>query len=162
MWLSRSIRVLANGSSAPHDLAHELAIDEKLKARIAETVPSYVYPFQSRKFFCSQLVIDVLKKANQSFTDQLPEKTTPTGLYRLLRELGWNDVTESDYGASSIQNYDRSTMGAHCRANYSEAQAMLKINRQLLASQESIKFIGETFNALNAFCEETTRRLLSR
>jgi hypothetical protein len=154
------IRVLAKGSSAPHDLAHEVAIDEELKARM--TVPSYAFPFESRTFFCSQLVIDVLKKANQSFTDQLPEKTTPTGLYRLLRKLGWKDVTESDYGASSIQNYNRSTRRAACRANYMESQAMLIINRELLASQESIKFIGETFNKLNAFCEETTQRLLSR
>jgi hypothetical protein len=95
-------------SSPPDDLATKLGLDPDFRAKVAQTLPAYQFAFQTRSFFCSQLVVVLLWHAGLLDQRFQFERLTPSGLFDVLHRDNWADVTGTDYGDEALEAWSRS------------------------------------------------------
>ncbi|WP_426424160.1 hypothetical protein [Bradyrhizobium genosp. A] len=96
-------------SSEPNDIVSRMGFGE-VRIRQAFGEVGYVPPNEPRSFFCSELAIHFLKRAQLVEAD-FPMETTPTGLFELLKVRQWENVTEKDYGSRMIEEIATSPRG---------------------------------------------------
>ncbi|WP_160107276.1 hypothetical protein [Pseudomonas izuensis] len=95
---------LPNLMSSASDLYTMMNLTPEHLAFLDEWAPDALPEYQLRSYYCSQLVQKILDHAMLTSESDIPTKITPSGLYKALTDLGWRDVTETDYSRGCIQH----------------------------------------------------------
>jgi hypothetical protein len=144
-------------SSTPADLATKMGLDATFRQKIHQTLPSFTFGFQSRTFFCSELVAVLLTHVGLMHVGPNVSTLTPSGLFAYLQNVGrtpqerWVDVTASDYSDAFIKRWS-DVMQSTWEAAYSERLAALRAGQYHHAA-------GETRVAATAMVEKISTAL---
>ena len=143
-------------TSVPADLATRIGIDSELRERIEARLPDYSFYDAARTYFCSQAVVRCLKIAGLLEKGVGTDLTTPTGLFRLLLNRKWLDVTVFYKCAPDAQKYLDMTPLAHS-ASYTFALAMTSLSIQQDAVDLGLGLIRSSLEAVTKKCNDYTR-----
>jgi hypothetical protein len=144
-------------SSPANNLAAKLGLKKEFLAKLAQELPNYEPLRELEPFFCSQLVLHVLTEAGAINTETPANAITPTGLYNLLSQLGWTEVTASDYSGKAISALATQSPTSY-QAHYLTTRATIGVGRQLLGDTEHVKLM----NALIKKSQNTLDDILKR
>jgi hypothetical protein len=122
-------------SSLPNDVATKLGLTDELLLQMKEELPQYVVPAAARTFFCSKLVVFCLELSRILSKQRQSELTTPTGLYRILVEDRWHDVTEDHYAKAAIDEYSNRSPSLYRSSYYSALSLASLAAKQLIAGE---------------------------
>jgi hypothetical protein len=112
-------------SSRATDLEALMGLTDEFRREMERVAPNCLTEYRSRKYFCSQLVSDLLCRADMLEAKHTTRDITPTGLYGILINLGWVDVTESDYGTDMIEALSNNeSKRLACSADYISWKAL--------------------------------------
>jgi hypothetical protein len=91
--------------STPDDFATRIGIDQELRRQVEALIPNFAMPAAARTFFCSQLIIECLIATNLLDAGPIWDGVTPSGLFKLLAERKWVEVTERYLCAPDTRYY---------------------------------------------------------
>lgn len=145
-------------TSAPTDLATRVSLDPELRKSIEERFPHYSLFEVARTYFCSQAVIRCLRIVGLIPDDFATELTTPTGLYRLLTDRKWADVSALYKCAPDVRQYLGRTPSMHSNS-YSSTLILtgFGIRKDVLGLE--LGFIKSSMEAITRLCDDIERRL---
>lgn len=145
-------------TSNPNDMTTRLNLDQELRSKIKNMLPDLSLPDVARTYFCSQAVIKCLKIAGLVPNDFANDLTTPTGLYKLLDDRKWDDVTAHYKCAPDVQQYLDMIPEAHA-ASYTEFLAMTVSATQEQAGKLGIEIIEKGLEAMSRKSNEIIKKL---
>jgi hypothetical protein len=134
-------------TSEPLDFATFVDVDPALRHRIEERLPSYALPEVARTYFCSQVAAKCLEFAGLIAEEITTALTTPSGLYRILIDLKWIDVTNLYLCDPYADRYLHRTPLAHS-ASYTSTLAMIGISIRSDAMDRALEFIKASLDAI--------------
>lgn len=156
--LHRYLKSKFDWSSIPNDLATRIDIDPDLRTRIEKSLPDFSLPDAARTFFCSQAVIRCLRLSGIMPSDWGTDLVTPTGLYRLLVDHKWVDVSVLYRCAPDAKAFQNMSPMTHS-ASYTSTLAMTDLAIKQNAIALGAGLIDSSVEALSRLCEEVTKKL---
>jgi hypothetical protein len=118
-------------TSEAHDIASQLGITNDVRHGIKDAF-GYDIQQSSEALFCSQLAVRLLKIAG-SLDSSIPDDSTPMGLYKVLRDRHWQNVSKSDYKGETLNDLfitdDRMS-----RLNQSHLDAVVALSKYAVKS----------------------------
>jgi len=148
VWLASSFPTWTSKAGDVKSLAGFSREDEKA---FNEWVPNAFPNYESRAYYCSQLVPCLLQEASLLSTDLIYNDITPSGLHRSLSGLGWTDVTASDYSPELVEalRLDRHA-AKRCGQTYLDWKVEHKFTLDLMARRILVKTLEEGMDRANA------------
>ena len=146
-----------NWTSKAMDLASMVDIDPELRRRVEEHLPNYSLPEAARTYFCSQLVAKCLEFAGLIPENTATPSTTPSGLYRILLDRKWIDVTTFYNWERDADRYLHRTPLQHS-ASYTDTLAITIELIGSVARDLALEFIEASFNAIGRKGGEASER----
>lgn len=146
------------GRSVPRDLATRVGLDVDLRNFILEKFPGIDIPRAAQTYFCSQLVIAVLKIVGLLPEETATDLTTPTGLCALLTEKGWTDVTKVYRCPPDTDRFFAMTP-AGTDASYTNSRAIAGIAAQHASSSLEANILRSALQKMSARCDEVLDKL---
>jgi hypothetical protein len=113
--------------ASPDFIARTLRQDSELRAGIEKHLRAGESLAPEKEYFCSQLVGMLLWRA--SLIRSEPGTITPCGLFDLLKDADWQDVTEQAYGASNRERWQRTPVSDWQR-QYAEEVGVARFFRE--------------------------------
>ncbi len=148
-WLVGSTK--SDWTSMPNDLGTRLDLSPDLRNQISTTLPNFKLVDVPRTYYCSQLVIAGLTEANSLSQEGPSEATTPTGLYKILLDQNWEDVSEAYRCSPDADRYHHMSPTGYA-ASYTTWLAILEV-----AMRQSA--VNETYNVLEAMMDRANHFL---
>jgi hypothetical protein len=145
-------------TSAPIDLSTRIGVDREFRKRVEERLLDYSLPDAARTYFCSQAVIKCLKIAELVPNDLATDLTTPSGLYRLLVDRKWLDVSVFYRCAPDVKRYLHMTPSSHS-ASYTSTLAMTSVAIQQDAGGFGVAVIKSSLEAVARLCDGVMKKL---
>jgi hypothetical protein len=78
-------------------------LDDKTLQDLSAYADVDLHAVKPRPYFCSQLVPTLLVETGLLPSDAVDADITPTGLHSRLADIGWEDVTATDFGDEAIE-----------------------------------------------------------
>jgi hypothetical protein len=147
-----------NWTSIPIDIATKIDLGAKSREQIAAMLPKCALPDAARTYYCSQLAICSLQACELFPPNVATDLTLPTGLYRLLHDRGWHDVTHIYRCGPEPKSYFRRTP-ASTAAYYTECLAMNVFAASGIPLELEVTFIAKALERATQLCEDVMRRL---
>jgi hypothetical protein len=149
--ITRAVSSRIHLTSSAADLATHINVDDALRKQIEVMFPDYIPPDEARSFFCSQVVIPCLTQAGILTVDTATELTTPTGLYQLLSDRNWLDVSALYHCAPEVERYfDRSALEHWISYMMNLGIAQLAIKNDFFTLESS--FLASGLKAMDRIC----------
>ena len=121
-------------TSRAADLKSRLDLSEADWAQLDRWAPEALPGYETRPYFCSQLVPMLLERAGLLTQGSTAPNVTPTGLFKALAFLGWKDVTATDYNrTAALALRDDPLAAASCAQSFTFWKVMIAIERRRLA-----------------------------
>lgn len=126
--------------------------------QLAEIMPEYAEHLSSQSYFCSQFVRELLVRTKLVNAVEIEPRITPTGLYARLLEIGWQDVTETDYASDAVRNLALDRSGA-AGAHFITMHGIDEMNLRMHALAMQVRVIEHSMNRMNELLDEHNKTL---
>ena len=110
-------------SAPPDDIAQMLRGAPEARVAFEKHLRATGFASTVNDYFCSKFVAALLSRAG--LISDRSTTITPCGLFDLLKESGWTDVTQSDFGEEGLQEWFRSDESGW-RAAYNDDVAFVQ------------------------------------
>lgn len=129
-------------TSAPADIATMMGADAAFRERVRAVFPDYSLGFESRTYFCSELVAELLTLSGLAEIPVSEKSITPIGLFSLLTgsASGWTDVTETDYGRNAVECQMRGGSSS-VATSYTITLAVIRVAQLSAATGKTLEFV---------------------
>jgi hypothetical protein len=146
--LAKFIGAKVDWTSFPIDLATRIDIDDALREQTEGMFPDYALPDLARTYFCSRLILACLRIAELLPANVATEMTTPTGLYQLLTDREWTDVSTHYRCTPDTEHYLHRSPLAHA-ASYTSTLALTDLAIKSDALTLQVEFIESAMDRMN-------------
>jgi hypothetical protein len=146
--------------ASAEDLKTLLNLTPEQWKKFEEWAPDSLPAYTSRQFFCSQLVPFLLTRSGYLEPGTAHEVITPIGLFKVLSQLGWSDVTGVNYSPEAVRRIigDKSS-ALRCGNGFLFEKQMIILGRQRIAIGAAGDSIAGAMDEMNRNVEATITRL---
>jgi hypothetical protein len=142
-------------SSNPEDLATKMGVDAEFRAKVAQGVLELDLKLQSATYFCSQLVVELLHRANILSESEKLDDITPTGLFNVLthHKPDWVDVTDTDYSREAVECMTQVSVSS-LRDSYATQLALIRLALMGIAVSNNFAVTQAGVEAMTRSCDK--------
>ena len=139
------------------DQIREVLKDSRVWEELKAHLPSSAVEGTFRDFFCSQLVLEVLRRAGLVQSTEGLENVTPGSLYDLLVEQDWLEVDATTYG-DVVRGWLKQSPTEH-QGRYYAALGTARYWHNHLYESSMIELLGATMNKFSEKLKSDAERL---
>ena len=142
------------------DLNTLIGLSAEQRAQLDRWAPGALPDYETRSFFCSQLVPHLLRHAGLLRPGATAANITPSGLYQALLELSWRDVSDADFSPEAArQLLHNSAAASTCGSHFMFWRAHIAQRREMLGLGATGSAIGGALSEMNEMLRNIQEKL---